>query len=66
MVNNTCLCLQGGKFKDGAKRLDVKVNKQYKSMEDFILKQKHIQPERVPGAYSLLWRPSGSDRYFQP
>jgi hypothetical protein len=36
IVNNTCLCLQGGKLEHGAKRL-VKVNKQYKSMEDFIL-----------------------------
>jgi hypothetical protein len=37
IVNNTCLCLQGGKFRQGAKRLAVRVNKQYKSMEDFIL-----------------------------
>lgn len=37
IITNTCLCLQGGKLKQGAKRLVVKVNKQYKSMEDFIL-----------------------------
>lgn len=37
IVSNTCLCLQGGKLRQEAKRLAVRVNKQYKSMEDFIL-----------------------------
>lgn len=37
IVSNTCLCLQGGTLNQGAERLAVRVNKQYKSMEDFIL-----------------------------
>lgn len=37
IVSNTCLCLRGGKSSDQSSQLPLEINKQYKSMEDFIL-----------------------------